>query len=62
MPPTNLADVLNAAVELLEDVYINGRGIADPTVLWGNGVPYMLHEMLDCFPLERLTVDRNAAR
>jgi len=58
--PTTLADVLKAAVErleaFLEDVYFNGRSIGDPTAVWANGAPYMLHEILDCFPLERLTV------
>lgn len=60
-PPTNLADVLRAAVErleaFLEDVYVNGRSIGDPTAIWANGVPYRLHEILDNFPLQRVTVD-----
>jgi len=41
----------------LEDVYFNGRSIGDPLVLLAGGVPFMLHEILDNFPLERLTVD-----
>jgi len=56
----NLADVLNAAVDRLEyfllDVYEHGRSIGDPTVIWGNGAPYMLREILDSFPVERLTI------
>jgi len=61
LPPTNLPDVLNAALErledFLEDVYIKGRGIGDPTVIWANGVPCMIREILDCLPLERVIVD-----
>lgn len=59
--PTNLEDVLNAAVERLEDylldIYEHGRSIGDPMAIWANGVPYMIREILDCFPLERLTID-----
>jgi hypothetical protein len=57
------ADVLGVALDRLEDflldVYEHGRIPGEPLVLWANGAPTMLREILDCFRCERLTADPN---
>jgi hypothetical protein len=59
--PLTLEDVLSAALDRLEDFlidgYEHGRIRGEPLVMWANGAPTMLREILDCFPCERLTVD-----
>jgi hypothetical protein len=63
--PVTLADVLNAAIERLEDftldVYEHGRTIGDPHVIWANGGLQMLREILDCFPVDEVTSTSRAS-
>jgi hypothetical protein len=58
-PPPSLEATLTAAVERLEDflldIYVHGRVIAEPEIMWAHGARDTLVAILDCFPLEQTT-------
>jgi hypothetical protein len=55
-PRPNLEEVVTAAIEQLEDllldVYVHGRFIPEPEIMWCHGARDVLTSLLACFRLD----------